>query len=60
MVRGYGFDTEVMAASIRHPYHAREAILCGAPIITMPFSVLERMYLHPATEDGVRGFLDTA
>ena len=58
MIRGYGFDTEVMAASIRHTYHAREAIRCGAGIITMPFSVLERMYRHPATEDGVRGFLD--
>jgi transaldolase len=60
MIRGYGFDTEVMAASIRHPHHAREAIRCGAPIITMPFAVLEKMYRHPATEEGVRGFLDAA
>jgi transaldolase len=58
MVTQYGFDTEVMAASIRHPYHVREAILCGTPIVTLPFPVLEKMFHHPATDVGVKDFLD--
>ena len=60
MIYQYGFDTEVMAASIRHPYHVREAVLCGTPIITLPFAVLEKMFRHPATDEGVRGFLKAA
>jgi transaldolase len=60
MVTQYGFDTEVMAASIRHPYHVRAALLCGTPIVTLPISVLDKMFLHPATAEGVNDFMNAS
>ena len=54
----YGFDTEVLVASIRHPIHVYEAALIGADIATIPPSVLEKMVNHPLTDVGIKRFLD--
>jgi transaldolase len=48
--------SQVLAASIRHPLHVTQAAAVGADISTIPFKVLEQMYLHPLTEKGVKSF----
>ncbi len=53
----YGFDTEVIVASIRHPLHIVEAALMGADIATLPFAALEKMVKHPLTDIGIERFL---
>lgn len=53
----YGFDTEVIVASIRHPLHVVEAALIGADIATVPFAVLEKMVKHTLTDVGIERFL---
>ena len=53
----YDFDTEVLAASIRHPLHVKEAAKAGADIATIPFSVIEKMSKHPLTDSGLERFL---
>ena len=55
--RNYGFPTEVLVASIRHPIHVKEAALAGAHIATMPFSVMEKLPRHPLTDIGLERFL---
>ena len=55
--RNYGFTTEVLAASIRHPLHVIEAALAGADIATMPFTVLKQIVKHPLTDVGLERFL---
>jgi transaldolase len=55
--RNYGFTTEVLAASIRHPLHVIEAALMGADIATMPFKVLTQIVQHPLTDQGLERFL---
>lgn len=53
----YGYDTEVIVASIRHPIHVYEAALLGADIATIPPAVLDKMVNHPLTDVGIRRFL---
>ena len=53
----YGIETEVIAASIRHPQHALMAALAGADIATIPHKVLEKMTKHPMTDRGIDAFL---
>ncbi len=53
----YAFDTEIIAASIRHPMHVVEAALMGVDIVTMPFSVLEKLFKHPLTDIGIERFM---
>jgi transaldolase len=53
----YDFNTEVIAASIRHPMHALDAALCGCDIATIPYDVLKKMVSHPKTDEGIRFFL---
>ena len=55
--RNYNFDTEVLAASIRHPLHVVEAAMVGAHVATMPFSVIEKLAQHPLTDIGLDRFL---
>ena len=55
--RNYGFTTEVLAASIRHPLHVVEAALAGADITTMPFTLLMQIVKHPLTDAGLERFL---
>ena len=54
----YGYSTEVIVASIRHPEHVHEAALIGAGVCTIPPNVLEKMVNHPLTDVGIRRFLD--
>lgn len=54
----YGIETEIIAASIRHPMHAVNAALAGAHIATIPFKVLEQMTKHPQTDLGIEKFLE--
>jgi len=53
----YGFDTEVIIASIRHPRHVLEGALMGADIATIPFKVIEQLTQHPLTDKGIELFL---
>ena len=54
----YGIETEVIAASIRHPIHVIQAALAGAHIATIPFKVLEQLTKHPQTDLGIEKFLN--
>jgi transaldolase len=54
----YGFETEVIVASIRNPVHVLDAALIGAHIATIPFKVLIRLTEHPLTKIGLDRFLD--
>jgi len=54
----YGFKTEVIAASIRHPLHCTQAAMAGAHIATIPYKVLEQMLKHPLTDTGIARFLE--
>lgn len=53
----YDADTEIIAASIRHPQHVTQAALIGVDIATIPFAVLKKMVQHPLTEKGIDQFL---
>ncbi len=53
----YGYDTEVIVASIRHPMHVVEAALMGADIATIPFSAFAKLIKHPLTDIGMEKFL---
>lgn len=53
----YGFETEVIVASVRHPRHVLEAALIGADIATIPFIVIEQLARHPLTDKGIDMFL---
>jgi transaldolase len=55
--RNYGIETEVLAASIRHPVHVTQAALAGADVATMPFKILQMMVKHPLTDKGIESFL---
>lgn len=55
--RTYGFTTQVLAASLRHPMHIVAAAKAGAHIATMPFKVLEQLFQHPLTDIGQERFL---
>jgi len=53
----YAFETEIIAASIRHPMHVVEVAMMGVDIVTMPFAVLKKLFLHPLTDIGIERFL---
>ena len=53
----YGFDTKILAASIRSPLHVSEAALAGADVATLPPPVLRRLANHPLTDAGLKSFL---
>ncbi len=53
----YGFETEVLAASIRHPMHVLEAARLGADVATMPLKVIDQLLHHPLTDSGLERFL---
>ena len=57
MVNTYGFDSEVLVASVRHPLHVLESIRAGAHVATMPLKTLEMMFKHPMTDSGLDRFL---
>ncbi|MDR9366574.1 MAG: fructose-6-phosphate aldolase [Balneolaceae bacterium] len=53
----YGFETEILAASIRHPMHVLEAARLGADVATMPLKVIEQLLKHPLTDTGLERFI---
>lgn len=55
--RNYGFDTQVLVASVRHPIHVVQSAVLGADVATIPFKVLEQLYKHPLTDIGLDRFL---
>jgi transaldolase len=55
--RNYGFKTQVLAASIRSPLHVVQAALAGSDIATLPFKVLDMLFHHPLTDQGLAQFL---
>jgi transaldolase len=54
----YRYETEILAASIRHPRHVAEAAMLGADVATMPTEVLKKLLLHPLTDRGLDQFLN--
>lgn len=54
----YGFDTEIIVASVRNPLHVLESAMMGAHIATIPFNVLAKLAGHPLTDKGIKAFLD--
>ncbi len=55
--RNYGYKTQVIVASIRHPEHVLKAALLGAHIATIPYSVIKKLASHPLTDIGLEKFL---
>ena len=53
-----GYETQVLAASLRHPVHVIESARMGADIATMPFKVFESLVKHPLTDTGYKKFID--
>ena len=54
----YGFETEILAASIRNSYHFTECAKIGADVATVPPSVVEALFSHPLTDKGLEIFLN--
>ncbi|HSV96697.1 MAG TPA: fructose-6-phosphate aldolase [Spirochaetota bacterium] len=54
----YGFDTEIIVASVRNPLHIKLAALMGAHIATIPYPVFENIVKHPLTDIGLAKFLE--
>lgn len=55
--RNYGYPTQVIVASIRHPLHVIEAAMAGAHVATIPPSVIDQLVKHPLTDIGIQRFL---
>jgi transaldolase len=55
--RNYGFSTQVLVASVRHPLHVVEGAMLGAHVATMPYAVLMQLVKHPLTDIGLKKFL---
>ena len=53
----YGYETKVLAASVRHPMHLVQCALVGADVATVPFKVIQQMMKHPLTDSGLEKFL---
>ncbi|MDI6802568.1 MAG: fructose-6-phosphate aldolase [Bacteroidota bacterium] len=56
--RNYGYDTQVLVASVRHPLHVVESAMMGADAATIPHSVLMQLIKHPLTDIGIERFLN--
>uniref|UniRef100_A0A7C4NWA1 Probable transaldolase n=1 Tax=Thermodesulfobacterium geofontis TaxID=1295609 RepID=A0A7C4NWA1_9BACT len=56
----YNFETQIIAASIRHVDHVKNCALLGVDIATIPFKVIEQMFKHPLTDVGLKRFLEDA
>lgn len=52
----YGFETQILVASIRHPIHVLESARIGADVATMPASAMRALFNHPLTDKGLEGF----
>lgn len=54
----YGYDAEIIVASIRNPIHVLDSALIGADVATIPFSVMMQLSKHPLTDAGIKKFLE--
>ncbi len=54
----YGYKTEILVASVRHPIHILEAGRIGADVCTVPASTIKQLFKHPLTENGLKKFLE--
>ena len=54
----YGYDTEIIVASVRNPVHVLDSALIGADVATIPFSVMVQLAKHPLTDAGIKKFLE--
>lgn len=54
----YGYDTQILAASIRHTRHVVDSAQAGADVITLPPSVFKQLYQHPLTDKGLKLFME--
>jgi transaldolase len=55
--KNYGYTTQVLTASVRHPMHVVEAAKAGSHVATIPFKVLDMLFNHPLTDKGLAAFL---
>jgi transaldolase len=53
----YGFETEIIVASVRSPQHVLKSALLGADIATIPYNVIRQLAAHPLTDKGIAAFL---
>lgn len=58
VVKNYGFSSEILASSLRHPMHIVEAARMGSDIATMPYEVFGKLVKHPLTDVGLKRFID--
>lgn len=58
MVDTYGFESQVLVASVRHPLHVLQAVQAGAHVSTMPLKIIEALFKHPLTDSGLKRFLE--
>ena len=54
----YGYETEIIAASIRSPKQVLDCLMAGADVATMPFDIMQALYLHPMTDQGIQMFMN--
>ncbi len=55
--QNYGYETEIIVASVRHPLHVVDSALLGADIATIPLAVIKKLVAHPLTDKGLAGFM---
>ena len=54
----YGYNTEIIVASVRNPMHVLDSALAGADVATIPFGVMKKLAGHPLTDKGIQAFMD--
>ncbi len=57
LYQNYGFSTQVLVASVRHPMHVVESVRLGADVATIPYKVISQLVRHPLTDVGIERFL---
>ncbi len=55
--QNYGFETQIIAASVRNPLHVRDSALLGADVATIPYGVLQKLASHHMTDKGIEAFM---
>lgn len=58
LYENYGFETQILAASIRHPIHVKESALAGTHVATCPPTIIDQLFKHSLTDSGLQKFLD--
>jgi len=57
IIENYGFESQILVASIRSIEHVRDSAIIGAHVATIPFGIIEKMLHHPLTDSGLEKFL---